>query len=369
MNPYKKATFVWLLLSTFPLAIAVLIIVYTDPYSVMWDSPASKGLGYSNFQRIQNAGIIRKIFYSEDDRYDAIVIGTSMTENMDENAVKRATASKGVVRLSIGGGTAKEQALTATYALSSNRISTVVWGLNTSTWNRNRDNEWHHTLDFYTEIYDEYPINDFRYYTNIDILRESLKVLDKEKFGFHYTLEGRNKWRPERKNKFDYWSTSENLDKNVTPHIVPAISLETIDLRLNHQFKAIDTHLQPIIEQYCNTEINFIFFVPPYSLLYYRTLSKFWLIQSIYFPRRVLQHINDCRNMTLYGFSHIGEIVGNIKYYMDFNHYSKHVDDIIVESFLSRENILSLDNIDSYEESMITSINNYSLESILEVTP
>ena len=121
-------------------------------------------------QRYQNAGL------SKNFEYDSLILGTSMTENFILDEVEKKLNFNKLIKLSVSGGSAKEQSTTLKTAIENNdNLKNVLWGLDIFAFIGEPDMLRYGINSFPFYLYDDYITNDYKYLFSTDTLKESFK--------------------------------------------------------------------------------------------------------------------------------------------------------------------------------------------------
>lgn len=101
-----------------------------------------------------------------------------MTENFLLEKVEKDLGYKKVIKLSVSGGSAREQSITLTTAIENNKdLKNVLWGLDTFSFIGNPDRLRFGETSFPFYLYDKNILNDYNYIFSINTLKESGKTI------------------------------------------------------------------------------------------------------------------------------------------------------------------------------------------------
>ena len=175
----EKYSKIWIsmffVLTLLPLIAIVLIVVYIDPFFHYHKPHTEKYFYYLNNQRSQNNGILKNF------DYDAIITGTSMTENFKTSELD-SLFEVNSVKVPYEGGLYKEINDNLEVALKSNQnVKRVVRCLDTDRLEFDKDRERTDLGSYPTYLYDSNPFNDVEYIFNRDVLFDRIYVMNQEK--------------------------------------------------------------------------------------------------------------------------------------------------------------------------------------------
>lgn len=299
---------------------------------------------FCSYQRYANAGLA----INQD--YDAIIIGTSMTENFSPRYAKEKLGVN-IIKLSISGGTAYEQRLTARLALRSRNVKTAVWGLDIFSF---RGGPEALPSKFYTPVYlyDDNRLNDDKCLISIDTLQLSArKVLVKYcgwKSGrFEEDIEDNYNWYKEREGDFTlahfkgHMGRLDFIDRAESP--VTAERLDPEGMK-----KSFDENVLKVVKE--NPGTSFHLFFPPYSALFFYRMyvsSRADLDSIMEFKKYVFTRISRCPNARLYDFQTDFDVMLDVSQYSDPCHYRQSVNDRILDSMASGKFLVTGDNVEA----------------------
>lgn len=308
--------------------------VYVDPL-FHYHAP-TEGLEYPLFdERYMNDGIIRHF------EYDAIITGSSMTQNFRTSTFDELFGTKSV-KVPMSGANYNEINNLLTRAFSyQNDIKTVMRGLDMSM-----------LIDDKDELsYDEYP--DFLYDNNL--WNDVYYVLNKEIF-FKYTdyvfsfmAEG---------GKTSTFDAYKNWHHNYT--------YDAVALRKGYQRKELVEEELPLsdkdkqrlkenVEQNvlslvkAHPETEFYLFIPPYSILYWDDQMRTGkLEQAIEAQCMLIEMLLPYENIHLYSFFDDYLMICDLSHYIDSLHYDGTVSEKIIQNMKSGVGLLTEENYEEY---------------------
>ena len=170
----------YLILVLSALALAGIWVIRVDPF-FHYHQPNTKGYYYRlNNQRSQNNGIPKHF------DYNAVITGTSMTENLKTSEMDKLFGTNSV-KVPYSGGSYKEINDSLKHALSNNpALKTILRGLDMSRFLDDKDDMRYDLGEYPVYLYDNNPFNDVKYIFNRDVLftRVWPMITENDKEGF-----------------------------------------------------------------------------------------------------------------------------------------------------------------------------------------
>lgn len=303
-------------------------------------------------QRYQNDGILRSF------SYDALIAGTSMTENFKASEFD---ALFGVhsVKVSLSGGTLEELGQELRRALTDNpRCSLVLLGLDA----------WHVLPDraliqadgdYPAYLYDDNPFNDVSYLLNKEILADhTLRVLD-------YTRQGG------RTTDFDSYSRwSEQYI--YSPQAVLDTYIRDDDLGrqepyTDKQRQALEESLEDNLLSLAreHPDVTFLCFFTPHSVLKWdRLLRTGHFDQQLEAYRLASELLLSQENVRLYSFFSDFALTTDLYNYKDISHYSGEINTLLLRKAAAREGQLTGETCQSHWDSVDAFFRNYDYDAL-----
>ena len=315
-------------------------------------------------ERYVNDGIVRHF------DYDAIITGTSMTENFKSSEMDELFGTNSI-KVCFAGGHYREIDSNIRVALESNpNIKMVVRGLDINSIVLDKDaicnqlDNGEIVYPFY--ISDGNPLTDVEYLFNKDIF------LEYTYHDFAITKAG------EETTNFDdyaYWNDRDtstiDLKQMASERIFGLKSdredvkdLSDDDVRI-----ATDNINQNIIETALKyPDVDFYYFLTPYSILWWDSKNQSgsldYNLDAIELEMRMLVDVD---NIHLFAFLDRDDIVCNLDYYIDEGHYTAQVNSEILRCMKSGENLITKENIDEYITNVREFYENYDYDKIYEI--
>lgn len=282
-------------------------------------------------QRYQNYGIVKHF------SYDAILTGTSMTENFKASEFNDLFGVQSV-KTPINGSSFKEINDLLLAAVNANPdLHMVVRGLDG--WNL-FDNKDHMRSDaaYPTYLYDDNPFNDVSYLLNKEILCSyTLEVLK-------HTLKGNattsfdeySCWDSSNTGMEQVKSTYSRLDEKSANKPISSEEIQNIRDTLEQNVIAIARD---------NPDIQFYYFFTPYSILYMDYIDRYGVLQrEMEGYLLATEMLLEYENIHLFTFFDDYALITNLDNYTDKAHYAAHVNSLILQRMYSGEYQLTREN-------------------------
>lgn len=330
MAQYKK----WILFFTgilaAGLAVMAALVVYVDPF-FQYHKPLD-GFPYKVDNQVsQNPGMARRL------DYDSVLLGSSMTASFDLRWFGELLGLN-TVKLSYNGAYPKDEAniMELIFEAKGDSVRTVFMAIDQAAFSADVE-----TVKFPVPayLYDENPFNNVQYVFNKDVL---LNYVLKPLVDATERTDWNQLYKP--------WWTDEYYTKaNVLMYYEPACEAAeemAPDAFLEGVKANLDVNICPYIEAHPETE--FVFFYPPYSILYWNDVMREKSLGAMmeelrYMTKRLLAY----DNVRMFCFQGNEEIVCDLNNYADYTHYHADVCRYIVECFQNGKEELTEEN---YEE-------------------
>lgn len=301
-------------------------------------------------QRYKNAGL------SKNFEYDSLILGTSMTENFLINKVEKSLNFNKLIKLSISGGSAKEQSTTLRTAIDNNKnLKNVLWGLDTLSFigNPNKLKYGPNSFPFY--LYDNNKLNDYKYLISIDTLKKSINILLKiNNEDSNYDFNTMYQWQHKEEKEFKIENVYKAWEKREAEFNKNSIS----EQKFNYLKKSFDVNFLLLIQN--NPQINFTIFFPPYSILTFKTFEEQNLILDILeFKKYIYNSLLSYQNVKIYDFQTEKSITHNLNNYKDLSHYHQKVNYWMIEQIEKNKYLITKENFNNYLENLEKQILEY----------
>lgn len=349
MNNTKTWSILCIALALILLLIVVGITAVIDPF-FHYHAPL-ESLEYPlDNQRYQNDGIVRHF------EYDALITGTSMTENFKTTEFD-ALFGVNSVKVSYSGGSYPELFSNLQQAMKSNPdIKTVIFCIDE--WflfsGRNMilaDGE------YPTYLYDENLFNDVEYVLNKEVFcSDTLGVLD-------YTRKGNTTTSFDEYGSWVYPYDADVVMSNyVRPEqaasLTPFTEKNAAALTANLRQTALT-----LAQAYPDTE--FIYYFPPYSILNWDANNRQGTLQQHVEAFRLASEVLlEADNIRLFSFYTDYKTITDLDNYRDTVHHSDIINSVILQHIASGEYELTKANFDSHWQEVLEFYGNYNYEEL-----
>lgn len=353
---YKKWLACTLAAALVLLAIAGGLTAAVDPY-FHYHKPL-KGLAYPiDDERYQNDGISRHF------DYDAIITGSSVTENFKSTQFDRLFGASSI-KIPFAGGYYKEIDQAVKRALAYNpKVTRVLRGLDgyfliqdKDFWNPNAPNP-----DY---LYDRNPFNDVKYLFNKDILINDvlpvLKSLWEDPKRSTTTFDEYMNWAPEK--DWGMEAVQKTYERTAKSEEIYPLSEEDKALITGNMEQNV---LQTARD---NPQVTFYLFFPPYSICFWDDeLNQRGLMERYIDAQKLTaQLLLSCGNIRLFAFDDEFDMICDMDNYMDVIHYSEEINGQMLEWMAQGEHELTGSNLDSYFQSIRDFYTAYDYDSLYE---
>ena len=306
-------------------------------------------------QRYQNDGIVKHF------DYDAIITGSSMTENFKTSQLDALFGTQSV-KVPYSGGSYKEiNELLETAFESKDDIKMVVRGLDYMRFFNHKD-DIDYDEDLYPAyLYDRNPLNDAPYIYNKSIFLDgTFRVLTRTRAGLPTTT------FDEYSNWSDYYPYGKDAiigsyykrDEVERSEMIPITDEDYEMIREN-----VEQNITDLVAAHPETE--FYFFITPYSVLfwdYFRLNGNFE--KTLDAEAYIIELLLPYENVHLFSFSDRPEITCNLDNYRDVAHYHESINEQILNSMYEGDGELTKDNYLDYCERVRTLYTEYDYDSL-----
>lgn len=337
----------------------VFMVVKFDPYLFLGTQP--KPYIYIPNERFQIPGMARH------EEYDTVILGTSMIENFSERYASQ-KLNANVIRLPINASYITEQKYVLDIAQKYRDIKTVLWAVDYRTVDINHGEIYSkNNVVFPKYMYDENPINDWRYIIDHNNFFWALKQFRMRKTGI---------------NPFDYMKTDREILntwnwKTFSRELITKDYKDLYEGRKSVYDKinnlpveivkeVIDKDLIESIRKYPDTD--FVLFFAPKSILWFKLLDQMGILEK---KLEVLTYIVDeaskLPNVEIYNFQNQYQFTENLDIYLDITHYNNTankfmIDAISEKKLITDSELFRKDNEELIERVRSDEINNLVLE-------
>lgn len=340
MLSHRRWTLLCIGILVLGLGLVSLTTIIIDPF-FHYHGPL-KNLQYPiNNERYQNDGIVRHF------PYDALVTGTSMTENFkttEIDAIFQVTS----VKVPFSGGPYKEINNNLKRAVEANpRLSCIIRSLDYSMLIADKDTMRTDT-DYPEYLYDDIWWNDAAYVLNKEVLiTNSLGVLRYTRSGQETTaFDAYARWND------SYVFGKEAVDKTYSRRAVKEEEEQAFTEEDREMIKGnLTQNVISLAKK--NPQITFYLFFTPYSIYYWDSLDRDGnLTRSLDAERYAIQLLLDCDNIRLYSFNDEFDMVCDLDNYKDIAHYGAEINSQMLRWMKEGEHLLTKDNYVEYLETV-----------------
>ena len=352
------------------LALPLGLVLYVDPFQV-YHRPFIAGMGLVENQRFQNAGLINSYLADAEQGYDAVMIGSSVSDNFSSADAATHLGWHKSLRLFFDGGDPAQLAFMLEQALQRGHVQHVLWEILPRNYSPPHYSPEANLQDreFPAYLYNRNPFDDLHYLFNADVLalawrhgvlKQDLPQATPESLGYwaerpyaapqHIDLN-----RPER-------IEEERARYRGAPTLAgtPAAAMGTHSFPVI-DFPVIDKVVLPLLQRECGGEREFVLFIPPVSRLDYLGNPRYvW--RSLQMTRHLLAGIANCPNIRLHAFGQL-DFTGDLNYYHDKIHYRLAVSHQLLAWMGQGHYRLDLANYPDYEAAFIRGIDGYQPHS------
>lgn len=304
-------------------------------------------------ERYQNDGISRHF------SYNAIITGTSMTENFKTSELDQLFDVHSV-KLSFSGGSYKEINDFLTRAVSRNpNIEMIIRGLDTDYLLTDKD---YMEYDSYPDyLYDDNIFNDVNYLFNKDIfIDDTWKALVYSRSG-----------QPSRDfDTYANWNDSYSFGKEaiMSRYARAESTNETLSFSMEDEETVRENFAQNVtalVED--NPQIDFYLFFTPYSIVYWDSQNQAGNVQRLIEAQRVaIEMMLPYENVHLFSFFDEFDMVCNLDNYKDTIHYGEHINSQILQWMRDGEHQLTMENYEQYLLEIEEFYTQYPYEALFE---
>lgn len=311
-----------------------------------------------NSQRFQNDGISKHF------DYDALITGTSMTENFKASELDEVFGVHSV-KVTYSGASYKEINDNLRTALRYHPdLKIIVRALDMSMF-FSRSDKMSDSPDMYpTYLYDENPWNDVKYLWNKSVIFERvypmMQAVDEE--GFVPGIRS-----------FDEYSNWQEGAEFGLHAVCPEGITESRPGEFTHLSEEDKAVIQENITQNVTSlakeypEVTFYYFFPPYSAVWWNTeIASGNVYRQVEAEQYIIELILSCDNIRLYSFNDKTEITTNLNHYTDVVHYGEWINSQILRWMQRGEGLLTKENYEAYLARELDFYTSYDYESLNE---
>ena len=351
MSNGKKWSILLLILSACTLILVGALTFFVDPF-FHYRKPADFLQYPIDNERYQNDGIVKHF------NYDAIITGTSMSENFKASECD-ALFGVNSVKTCFNGTTMLEISNHLRRALKANTdIQLIIQGIDG--WSLLDDAGLIHGDDrLPTYLYDEKPLNDVNYLLNKEILLSNTMGVLK------HTLKGRSTTTFD---EYANWNQWPEFGKGavLSGYDRPEKSVSHAPLSLEDQenvTQVVYQHAISLAQKY--PQVQFYYFFTPYSIVYMDEQNQYGILHRQMDAYRLASaQLLAVENIHLFSFFTDYENITELSHYIDPCHYHEDINSLILERMANGEYELTLENYEAHWNTVENFYASYDYESI-----
>jgi multisubunit Na+/H+ antiporter MnhB subunit len=295
-------------------------------------------------QNYVNAGIVRQF------EYDAVITGTSMTENFRPSYFAEVLGVNAVKTPYSGGKTKNFSNLLAVALLANPQLKTIYMGLDVNM--LHEENAGVPREPFPAYLYDDKLLNDVSYLLNKDTL-----LLNTGAFILSTIAES----PPETFDDYSFWEGDNHVPGQYLEEFIADIGGHanrqgglTRERRLALAGEHLEMNIVPLVEAY--PQVEFVFFFPPYSIYYWydKNMDDMAAVLAAVVERLIVYD-----NVRLFFPLNHAETVTDIYNYYDLGHYRSAVNDYLVRCFAEGTFLLTEENYRAELEKLTDMVNGF----------
>ena len=358
-NP-KIQIFVYSLITISFLLIIGFTVIIIDPF-FHYHAPLTDQFYYSlNNERNQDDGIVKHF------EYNAIVTGTSMTENFKVSEVNEIFGVN-AVKVPVAGATYNEVNSIIKTALQYNQqIKMVIRCLDIAPFYFYTESSRDDLGEYPYYLYDNNILNDVKYIYNRDVIFRRIYPM------FAAKSKENNIYGITSFDSFGRWHDQYSYGR---ASVIPdGVTWKDLPINTQKHFEedtliAIKNNIEKniVLTAKENPDVVFYYFFTPYSALFW---GEQWhngnLDEQIEFERLVIEQTLPIENIYLFSFNTFSDITANLNYYKDPAHYGEWVNSMILNWIRNKTGLLTDRNYEDYLKTLrmlYTNLNYSDLEN------
>lgn len=351
---YKKYSILFLSILCLLIISCVGTTWYVDPY-FHYHEP-NKHLDYhlGESQRYQNDGIVRNF------KYDAIITGTSMTENFKTSEFNK-LFNVNSIKVPFSGASYKEINDNLRRAIQSgNHIKYIIRALDYS-WFFSDENAMAEDFIYPTYLTNDNILDDISYLLNKDILFSNVfpTLQTYSSNGSITSFDEYSNW-----NSLFIFGKESVLSGYSRVNSAPQKVILSEEEKSNFQ-ENINKNIVSIVKD--NSDIQFYYFLTPYSIIFWDDLNQKRMIEKhLIGEQMMIESLVEYKNVHLFSFSNNFDLTTNLDNYKDIAHYSEDINSYILKEMKLGNYRLTKDNYEKYLSDIKTFYLNYDYDSLFK---
>lgn len=323
-----------------------------DPYFHYRKPDVSRYYYELDNQRSQNYGILHNF------DYDAIIIGSSMTENFKTSEMDVLFGTNSV-KVPFQGASFKEINDNLRVALCNNsNIKTIVRGLDLALFVQDKDSM-RYELDMYpTYLYDDNIFNDVKYLFSKEVIFDRV-----------YAMHRKNREqgvKPGITTFDDYscWQNDVSFGKNevLREGLERNDSVSLVHLSEDEKeiiYENVIQNITSLPSEY--PDVDFYYFFTPYSAAWWATQN---VCRQVEAEKLVIELLLQYPNVHLYSFNNRTDITTDLNNYMDSSHYGQWVNSLMLKWMRDGKYLLTEDNYLEYLDDELCFYTSFNYECL-----
>lgn len=337
------------------LLLVAAIVIFVDPY-MHYHMPLTDRFYYTvGNQRSQNDGITKRF------DYDAIITGTSMTENFKTSEFDKVFGVDSI-KVPYSGGTYKEMNDNLVVALETHPdIKYIVRSLDRYMIAEDKDTMRDDLGNYPTYLYDSNPFNDVEYVINKDNIETSFWMI-------YHALKGESTGITSF-DSYSNWMSHYTFGANTVLGLYSIDDVAEIERVLSEEEmrtirENVEQNITALADAYPDTQ--FYCFLPPYSVVYWRNSRangelKWQLDCERYMASLVVSH----ENIHLFAWERF-DLFDDLNNYKDSSHYGEWINSWMLTQMKNGTGRLTQDNYEAYFQSMYDHYSTFDYASLFD---
>lgn len=354
MRRYLKWLTTLGIITVIVLILCTVLVYVVDPF-FHFHKPDARFPYKLNNQRYQNNGIVKHF------DYDAIITGTSMTENFKASEFDELFKVNSI-KVPFSGGSFREINENLAVAFEHNdNIKFVVRGLDYyRMFNKATDRDYEEYPDY---LYDDKLLNDINYVLNVEPVLISVKrILSRGEVNDNF-------------DDYSNWTSVYPVSKEAVINsyarstVVRATEQKPIsDEEIATITENVQTNIIDLIKEHPDTQ--FYLFYTPYSIAYMDyTYLLGNLKKQFEAEKYVTQMLLPYENIHLFSFFLEKDIIEDLNNYRDVAHYGEHINSKMLKWMNEEYDRLTYDNYEDYYDRLMNYYLNYDYDSCFSDWP
>lgn len=348
----------WAIITLIPLMFVGILVYLTDPYMHFHEPESDTYFYVLNNPRSQNDGMTKHL------PYDALITGTSMTENFktsDMNSIFGCNS----IKVPYSGGSYKEINDNISVSVKNNPdLKMVVRGLDMGKFFDEKDTMRVDMGEYPKYLYDANPLNDVKYIWNRDVIwnRVYKMLVESNDDGFCPGMTSFDEycsWQP----RFTFGVNSvcpDGIEDTKAGEPVRLTDAEKEGIKGN-----ITQNVVALAKD--NPDITFYYFFTPYSAAWWRQLvASGSIYRQIEAEKYIIELILECDNIQLYSFNNRMDITTNLNNYKDPMHYGQWINTLMLKWMHDGQYRITRENYTGYLEEELHNYLTFDYSSLMK---